>query len=120
MRRLLKRWYFWLTVLVLLPALCIAIGVIYSGQTPINQANFDRIQEGMSDEEVSAILGDPTLGGGIGVDHTYFWVSGPDVITITFDGNGRVSAKGYNPPPAWQRLRWRVNNWLARRGLRGN
>jgi hypothetical protein len=45
------------------------------------------------------------------------WLSGPDVITITLDGEGKVSTKGYNPPTAWQRLRWHADEVLLKRGV---
>jgi hypothetical protein len=32
--------------------------LIYFGQSPISQANCDRIQDGMTEEEVTQILGD--------------------------------------------------------------
>jgi hypothetical protein len=115
MRRLLKRWYFWLTVLVVMPALFIVICLIYSGQGPINQANFDRIQEGMTAEQVAAILGPPTNRPNF--TNSLIWVNGPDVIAVDLGDTGRVIGKAYNPPTAWRRLRWHVNNWLARRGL---
>jgi hypothetical protein len=37
MRPILKRWYFWLTLLVLLLALFVGIGLIYRGQSRINK-----------------------------------------------------------------------------------
>ncbi len=120
MRPTLKRWQFWLTVLVLLPTLFVSIGLIYCSQSPINQANFNRIQEEMAEEQVIAILGEPTS------KHESFlspyvkievWQRGPDVISIILDGRDKVYAKEYNPPTAWQRLRWHIDKWLVRIGI---
>jgi hypothetical protein len=44
-------------------------------------------------------------------------MSGPDVITITLDGEGKVSAKGHNPPTVWQRFRWHANDLLFKVGI---
>jgi hypothetical protein len=116
MRRLFKRWYFWLTVLIVLPVLFITIGVLYQAQSPVNQTNFDRVKLGMAEEQLVAILGEPNHkrtedGGGF---KTLLWLHGPDVIAISLDEGGKVSSKEYNPPTAWRRLRWHVNNWLVR------
>jgi hypothetical protein len=45
------------------------------------------------------------------------WLSGPDAITVTLDREGKVSAKGYNPPTVWRRLRWYANELLFKVGL---
>jgi hypothetical protein len=50
MRKLLKRWYVWLG-LVLLLGLAGSVALIWSSQGRITQANFDRIQEGMGLQE---------------------------------------------------------------------
>jgi hypothetical protein len=57
MRRLLKRWYVWLG-LVLFLGLAGSVVLICSGRGRITQGNFDRIRKGMSRDEVIAILGD--------------------------------------------------------------
>jgi hypothetical protein len=125
MRAMVKRWYFWLTVLVMLPALCIAIGLIYSSQSPINQANYDRIRTGMTEEQVAAILRGPGIklyfigpvaDGPADAPTPTVWANGLDVIIVTFH-SGKVTHKGYTPPTAWKRLRWHVNEWLVRLGL---
>jgi hypothetical protein len=60
MRKLLKRWYVWLG-LVLLLGLAGSVAVVYANPSRITQANFERIQEGMSESEVTAILGDASV-----------------------------------------------------------
>jgi hypothetical protein len=117
MYRICKRWYFWVVLLVLLPIFFLSIGLIYSGQGPINQANFDRVEEGMTEQQVVAVLGEPTLREGFRFTDTLMWLDGPDVITVTLDGDGKVSAKGYNPPTVWKRLRWHANELLVKVGI---
>ena len=57
MRKLLKRWYVWLG-LVLLLGLAGSMALILAKPSRITQANLDRIHEGMNRAEVTAILGD--------------------------------------------------------------
>jgi SmpA / OmlA family len=113
---MVKRWYFWLTVLVFLSALFTAIGLIYYSQGRINQANFDRLNHGMTEQQVIAILGEPSLGLAVGSGYL-IWIDGPDAIMVSLDSDGRLETKSYTPPTLRRRLRWRVNEWLARIGL---
>ena len=66
MRRLFKRWWLWAGI-VLLGLLATGTAMTLVGGSLINQANtaatkeqFDKIQVGMSEEEVEEILGPPT------------------------------------------------------------
>ena len=56
MPRLLKRWYVWLG-LVLLLGLAGSVMLIYSSRSRITQANFELVREGMTKAEVLAVLG---------------------------------------------------------------
>jgi hypothetical protein len=85
MRKLLKRWYVWLALCLLL-GLATSAALIYSSQSRINQRNFDRIQCGMSLVEVEAILGEHNSDWSIAhapVD-LHGWRSGPNLIAIYF------------------------------------
>jgi hypothetical protein len=87
----------------------------------ITQANFDRIETGMTQEEVTAVLGPPNLGLTLGSFRPVAaWADGPDVITVTMDEDGRVSDKEYTAPTPWRRLRWHVNEWLVKLGIGGD
>lgn len=63
----------------------------------VNKENFEKIQKGMTVEEVTEILGDPTDAGGVAADvgpvdvsaQTYTWEDGDKKITVTFL-NGKV------------------------------
>jgi hypothetical protein len=50
MRKLLKRWYVWLGLFLLL-GLTGSAAFIYVNSSRITRANWDRIQEGMSEKE---------------------------------------------------------------------
>jgi hypothetical protein len=67
----------------------------------ITQDNFSRIQEGMSEQEVIAILGEPTESNSVnvlGVSGTSArWVGGDAEITIRFV-NGKVALKRFDKP----------------------
>jgi hypothetical protein len=56
MRYLLKRWWFWLDAFALLGLLGTGIALTLVGGSGITQANFDRIQNGMTANEVDSIL----------------------------------------------------------------
>lgn len=62
----------------------------------VTQENFDKIQTGMSREDVKAILGEPTESSGVSVGaisgDSWVWKTDGTVITIQFVG-GKVLAK---------------------------
>ena len=67
----------------------------------VNQENFLKIQEGMSEQEVSSLLGRPTESNSVnvlGVSGTASrWVAGNTVITVRFV-NGQVAFKRFDKP----------------------
>jgi uncharacterized membrane protein len=67
----------------------------------ITQENFDRIQDGMSEQEVAAILGSPTetsSGSILGISGTSSkWAGGGAVIMIRFV-NGKVALRNFDKP----------------------
>lgn len=67
----------------------------------VSQENFAKIQNGMTEQEVSAILGSPTESTSrdvLGITGTASrWVSGDAVITIRFVG-GKVATKAFDKP----------------------
>jgi hypothetical protein len=90
MPRLLKRWYVWLG-LVLVLGLSGSVALIWSSQGRITQKNFDRIQEGMSVAEVLHLLGPPKSGIGNsaakadeGITIVGGWENGPNWVRIHF------------------------------------
>jgi len=69
----------------------------------ITQENFSRIRDGMSEQEVLALLGSPTESSSrtvLGVSGTSSkWVASDAVISVQFV-NGKVLLKTFDKPPA--------------------
>ena len=80
-------------------ALLVALAV--AACSKVTQQNFAKIEEGMSEQEVIAILGAPTESNSInvlGVSGTSSrWVSGDAVISVRFV-NGKVALKSFDKP----------------------
>ena len=73
-------------------------GLLLGCGSKVTQENFDKIQGGMSREEVKAILGEPTESSGVSVGaisgDAWVWKKSGTVITIQFVG-GKVLAKQF-------------------------
>jgi hypothetical protein len=125
MAKLLRRWYVWLG-LVLLLGLAGSVVVILVSPSQITQANFDRIQEGMNKAEVTALLGAvdghlathrrpvpgviPVAGG--------FWRDGPNWLSVSFDNDDdTVSAKEIHLATAWETLQWYAKKGAEKLGI---
>jgi len=69
----------------------------------VSEENYRKVEEGMTEEQVVAILGKPTESSSVsvlGVGGTVSrWVSGEAVITVRFV-NGKVGLKSYDKPAA--------------------
>lgn len=67
----------------------------------VTPENFARIQDGMTEQEVTAILGSPaesSSGSILGISGTSSkWAGGDAVITVQFV-NGKVALKTFNKP----------------------
>ena len=72
----------------------------------VNQENFARIQDGMTEQQVTDLLGKPTESSSVnvlGVSGTSSrWTSGDAVITVRFV-NGKVALKTFDQPSAAQK-----------------
>ena len=84
-------------------ALLLCSTLLLGCASKITQENFEKIQSGMTQAEVTAILGEPTESSSIGLGPfggtTSTWKDGGRTITIQFV-NGKVFAKvfsGKNP-----------------------
>jgi len=79
----------------------------------LNQANFDKISDGMTEEEVTAILGEPEhkVAGVVirieGAVTLAFWSNGLDRIGIVFR-KGKVLEKHVELATAWEKLKWHI------------
>jgi len=80
-------------------ALLVALAV--AACSKVTQENFAKIQEGMSEQEVIALLGAPTESNSVnvlGVSGTSSrWVDGDAVISVRFV-NGKVALKSFDKP----------------------
>ena len=69
----------------------------------ITQENFSKLRDGMSEQEVAAILGSPSTSystSALGVSGTSStWTDGGATITIRFF-NGKLAMKSFNKPGA--------------------
>jgi len=121
MRKLLKHWYVWLG-LVLLLGLAGSVALICSGRGRITQANFDKIKRGMSEEDVKAILGRAeTVGGGVDVKRydRLRWSRGPSWIQIEFVNDG-VNQRHIHLATTWETFIWHAKSGAAKIGIKWN
>jgi hypothetical protein len=127
MRKLLKRWYLWLG-LVLLLGLAGSVALIYANPGRITQANFDRIQKGMNYDEVIAILGESRFGGDLDLDVIDLkWREGANWISVAFnisaDLEGQpfgwiVCDKTLHLATPWETLQWYAKKGAAKIGVK--
>src|SRR5260370_3558734 len=103
MPKLLKRWYVWLG-LVLVLGFAGSVALICSSRGRITRANLDRIRVGMTEQQVIEVLGE-TDGQLIPGSGWYTWRNGPSRIDVLFLGDN-VKGKDIHLPGAWQNLHW--------------
>jgi len=84
-------------------ALALASAVLLVSCSKTTQENFAKVRDGMSEQEVVAILGSPAESSStsvLGISGTSSkWAGGDAVITIRFV-NGKVALKSFNKPAA--------------------
>ncbi|HEV3079864.1 MAG TPA: outer membrane protein assembly factor BamE [Gemmataceae bacterium] len=108
MRWLLKRWWSWLAIFLLLGLSGSAV-LIYANPSRITQENLDRIQDGMTLSEVEQILGKPSLmrEGVRGSSYPQaVWRSGPNLIVVDFNDDHEVRWKGGDFSTSLETLQW--------------
>jgi hypothetical protein len=115
MQKLLHRWYAWLG-LVLLLGLVGSVSLICSGRGRITQANFARIQYGMTLREVEAIVGPGSF-----VEHSkkalcMSWRVGPDSLDMEF-AQGKLRRKDARFATAWETLQWHAKKGAEKIGI---
>ena len=73
--------------------------VLLSACSKVNQENFLKVQDGMTEQEVIALLGRPTESNSVNVlgvsGTTSRWASGDAVIAVSFV-NGKVAFKSFD------------------------
>jgi SmpA / OmlA family len=84
-----------------LRVLAFAALLLLAACSKVTQENFAKIQDGMSEQEVTAILGSPTessSGSILGISGTASkWAGGDATITIRFV-NGKVALRSFDKP----------------------
>jgi hypothetical protein len=84
-----------------LRALAFAAVLLLAACSKVTQENFAKIQDGMSEQEVTAILGSPTessSGSILGISGTSSkWTGGDATIAISFV-NGKVALRSFDKP----------------------
>jgi hypothetical protein len=82
-------------------AAIVAAALSLAACSKVTQENFGKVQNGMTEQEVIAILGNPTESTSrdvLGITGTSSrWVSGDAAITIRFVG-GKVALKSFDKP----------------------
>jgi hypothetical protein len=77
--------------------------LLISACSKVTQENFSKVQDGMSEQEVAAILGSPAQSSSASVlgisGTTSTWNSAEATITIRFV-NGKVALKSFDKPGA--------------------
>ena len=81
------------------PLLALLVALLMVACSKVNQENFLKVQEGMSEEEVISLLGRPTESNSVnvlGVSGTASrWVAGDTEVTVRFV-NGKVAFKSFD------------------------
>jgi hypothetical protein len=81
--------------------LAFALLLLLAACSKVSQENFAKVQDGMSEEQVIAILGKPTESSSVnvlGVSGTSSrWASGDATIIVRFVG-GKVALKSFDQP----------------------
>lgn len=80
-------------------ALALSALLLLAACSKVTQENFAKVQDGMTEQEVTAILGSPTessSGSILGISGTSSkWVGGDALITIRFV-NGKVALRNFD------------------------
>jgi len=81
------------------PLYALLAALVMVACSKVNQENFLKVQEGMSEEQVISLLGRPTESNSVnvlGVSGTASrWVAGDTVVTVRFV-NGKVAFKSFD------------------------
>ena len=102
-------------------ALLAAAVLLLAACTKVTQENFAKIREGMSEQEVHAILGSPTESSTktvLGISGTSSrWVSGDTSITIRFVNGKAERILGWRPRITLDEGMHRSAEWLRQKGM---
>jgi hypothetical protein len=122
-RALLKRRLFWISILLALLAL--AVVLLVSADGPVGRGSYNRIKEGMSREEVLAIIGLPPgnhstdFYTSVSVERTsesregeiVWWVSNTGMIEVGLDDQEKVRWKSFRRLETQNSTRAKLRSW---------
>jgi hypothetical protein len=112
--RLPRRRILWLSAALLLAV--VACGWFLVPRSRISRENFDRIQEGMSRDDVARIIGKPTASLH-DAEVVCGYEDGPNVIFVVFIDD-KVQSKGCDFATPWQTIEWYVAKGAEKIGLK--
>ena len=82
-------------------SLVLVLALALAACSKVNEENYAKVRDGMSEQEVHALLGSPTESSSVGVlgisGTSSRWVAKDAVITIQFV-NGKVRLKSFEKP----------------------
>ena len=83
-------------------ALAVVFALAAAACSKVNEQNFAKVRDGMSEQEVHALLGSPTESSSVsvlGISGTSSkWIAKDAVVTVQFV-NGKVRLKSFDKPP---------------------
>jgi len=113
-----KRRWSCLVALVLFSLLAGSALVCFK-ESRITRADFERIQNGMTEGEVCAMLSPqmypPNVFFGAG---EFFWSEGRSWIKVTFDDDGKVCSRAIHIATGWETMQWNAEQILRKVGMR--
>jgi hypothetical protein len=119
---LLKCWYVWVGLFLFL-GLTGSAAIIYTSRNQVNQESFDRLQVGMTIDEVEAILGKAsvrwpaTLGREQIPVECGSWFDGPSTIHLKFNEHGKLFEKNAYLESRREHIRWHVRKAMEKIGV---
>jgi len=106
MRGMRKRlWLAAATILVL-------VGILASGLLGVSRANFERIHDGMTLEEVVELLGQSRFAVSTDAGWNGYWHDGPDTLNVYFDADWKVNGKKFTAGKTWERIKYQFSKRL--------
>jgi hypothetical protein len=114
--RLPSRRTFWLSAATLMAAIVVA-GWFLVPRSRVTRENYNRIKEGMSESEVTEILGQPEPLSVSGRGLIRFWRNGPSEVIVDFDESDKLYRKQGHLATAWETLEWYAKKGAEKIGI---
>src|SRR5262245_37129275 len=121
MRMLLKRWWFWLSLLTIVFLTVAAVSLLAPDPVDRAKTKFQQINEGMTKAQVMEIMGTPAIEeekwieGESAAAPFCVWKFGDTAIVCVFDADLRVAVKGLeiDPRTFFERIRDEIKDWIT-------